>query len=242
MHTPTSVPATSTTPDTPGRLPADTGARRLRRAAGLSSLVEGATYVVGFGVMAAWLAPRGFLDAQGDPSLSLDFLLANQVGMYLWYLMIYLVAGCALVVLTLGLHDRFKAAAPALSQVAAAFGLIWSGLVLASGMVALIGQRAAVELAGSDRAEAISTYSALGIVQDAMGGGIELVGAVWVLLLSLAALRSRVLPRGLAVLGLTTGSMGVLTLVPAAQEMAASVFGLGFIAWYIWTGRVLLRG
>jgi len=214
--------------------------RHLQRARGIASLIEGGTYVAGFGVMLAYLAPRGFTDAQGDPAASLTFLLENQAAMYLWYLLIYLVAGAALVVLTLGIHDRLKDTAPALAQVAAAFGLIWSGLVLASGMVALVGQRAAVDLAADNLTEAVSTWSSVSIVQDALGGGIEIVGALWVLLLSIAAIRRRLLPRGLAVLGIVIGVAGMWTLVPQVED-AASVFGLGFIAWYVWAGRTLLR-
>ena len=61
-------------------------------------------------------------------------------------------------------------------------------------MVALVGQRVAVELAATDHAEAVSTWSAVSVVQDALGGGIEMVGALWVLLVSAAAIRSSALP------------------------------------------------
>ncbi|HXH77165.1 DUF4386 family protein [Nocardioides sp.] len=213
----------------------------LQRAGGVAAVVEGATYIVGFGVMLGYLAPRGFIDAQGDPAASLTFLLENQVALYLWCLLIYLVAGGALVVLSLGIHDRLKNGSPALAQVSTAFGLIWSGLVLASGMVALVGQRAAVGLAADNRTEAVSSWSSTSVVQDALGGGIEMVGALWILLLSIAAVRTRLLPRGLAVLGIIIGVAGVSTLVPQA-EAAAPVFGLGFIAWYLWAGRILMRG
>ncbi len=212
----------------------------LQRAGGIAALVEGGTYLAGFGVMLAYLAPRGFIDAQGDPAASLSFLLQHQAAMYLWYLLIYVVAGAALVVLTLGLHDRLKHAAPGLAQSATAFGLIWSGLVLASGMVALVGQRAAIDLAASDGAEAVSTWSSVSVVQDALGGGVEIVGALWVLLLSVAAIRTHALPRGLAALGVLVGVAGTLTLVPGL-EAASSVFGLGFIVWYVWVARTLLR-
>jgi hypothetical protein len=212
----------------------------LQRAGGWASLVEATTYVIGFGVAAAYLMPAGFTDAQGDPAESLAFLLDHQVMLYAWYLVLYLVAGVALVVLALGVHDRLEEKSPALARTATAFGLIWAGLVLASGMIALVGQRAVVELAATDRAEAVSTWSAVSVVQDALGGGIEMVGALWVLLISVTALRTSVLPRGLAVLGLVVGVAGTGTLVPQVGD-AAALFGLGFIAWYIWAGLVLLR-
>lgn len=223
----TQPPTHQSTP-TAGRMPM----RDLQRSGGIAALIEGATYIVGIGVMAAYLAPRGFLDAQGDPAASLTVLLDNQVVTYLWYLLIYLVAGAALVVLSLGIHDRLRHATPALAQVTTAFGLIWSGLVLASGMVALVGQRGAVELAATDRSEAAATWSAVSTVQTALGGGIEIVGAIWIILLSVAALRGRTLPRGLSVLGIAVGVAGMCTLVPQVAD-AGAVFGIGFIAWYL---------
>ncbi len=215
--------------------------RAPHQAAGWASLAEALTYVVGFGVAALYLAPAGFTDAQEDPAESLGFLLDHQAVLYVWYLVLYLAAGAALVVLVLGLHDRFDDRAPVLARTAGAFGLLWAGVLLASGMIALVGQRAVVELSTTDRAEAVSTWSAVRVVQDALGGGIEIVGALWVVLVSLAAHRSRALPHGLVVLGLAVGLAGTATLVPQLAE-AAAIFGLGFIAWYVWAGVVLLRG
>jgi hypothetical protein len=214
--------------------------RALQRAGGWASLAEAVTYLIGFGVAAAYLAPAGFTDAQDDPVEHLAFLLDHQAVLYTWYLVLYMVAGAALVVLVLGIHDRLEGRSPALARSTTAFGLIWAGLVLASGMVALVGQRAAVQLAATDRAEAVSTWAAVSVVQDALGGGIEMVGALWVLLTSAAALRGSALPRGLVALGMVVGVAGMATLVPQLAD-AVALFGLGFIAWYIWAGLVLLR-
>ncbi len=86
----------------------------------------------------------------------------------------------------------------------------------------------------------MSTWSAVGVVQDAIDGGIELVGALWVLLVSVAALRSGAFRPGLAVLGVVVGVAGLWTLVPQV-EAAAALFGLGSIAWLVWAGVALLR-
>ncbi|WP_432477043.1 hypothetical protein [Nocardioides sp. GXQ0305] len=236
----TSSHATHTAPSPTDQRRKPAGSQPLQRAGGWAALVEAATYLVGFGVAAAYLAPAGFEDAQDSPAESLTFLLDHQVVLYAWYLVLYVVAGAALVVLVLGIHDRLERPSPAVARTTTAFGLIWAGLLLASGMIALVGQRAAVELAASDRAEAVSTWSAVSVVQEALGGGIEVVGALWVLLASAAALRTSTVPRGLGVLGLVVGAAGAMTLVPQAGG-AAVLFGLGFIAWFVWAGVVLLR-
>ncbi len=212
-----------------------------QRWGGYASLVVAATYVVGFVAMGAYLVPAGFTDAVGDPTASMDFLLTHQTPLYLWYLVLYLLGGAALVVLVLGIHDRVTRAQPALAKVAGGLGLIWAGHLLASGMVALLGQRAVVELAAGDRDRAESTWVTLSVVQDALGGGIELVGALWLLVVSVASLRARVFSRRLAVLGLVVAAAGAATLVPSAAETSTAVFGIGLIAWFVATGVALLR-
>jgi hypothetical protein len=203
--------------------------------------VTAATYVVGLGLVGLYLAPQGFLDEQGSPADSLAFLLDHQVMLYSWYLVLYLVGGIALVSLVIGVHSRLRRGSAALSQTASVVGHLWAGLLLASGLIALVGQRAVVELAATDSAMAASTWSSVSVVQSALGGGIEIVGAVWVMLVSVAGIRSRVLGYGLGALGIGIGVAGAWTIVPPAAEYAGALFGLGLIVWFVWMGVTLLR-
>ncbi|HEY5845922.1 MAG TPA: hypothetical protein VIT42_03925 [Microlunatus sp.] len=213
----------------------------MQRAGGLAGFVIAATYLIGMGLMAAYLVPRGFLDGQASPGDSLAFLLDHQVMLYVWYFVLYLVGGIALVSLVLGVDHRLRPAAAGLSQTAAVIGQIWAGLLLASGLVALVGQRAVVDLAVTDPAMAASTWSSISVIQTALGGGIEIVGAAWILLVSLAGIRSHVIGYGLGGLGLGIAVAGTWTLVPPAVPYAAPLFGLGLIVWFIWMGITLLH-
>ena len=125
--------------------------------------------------------------------------------MYLWYLTIYVVFGVFLVVLSLALYERLKAGSPAVAQTATAFGIIWAGLVIASGMVANVGTGVVVDLYSRDPAQAASLWLAVNSVVRGLGGGNEIVGGLWVLLVSWAALRAGELPRLLNYLGLVLG-------------------------------------
>lgn len=211
----------------------------LQRAGAVAALVKAATYLIGFAVMGAYLAPRGFLDAQGDPRQSLDFLLDNQSAMYVWYATLYLAGGFALVLLVQALRSRM-AQSPGAANTAAVLGYTWSALLLASGLIALVGQRAVVELNATDPAVASATWSSVSVVQDALGGGIEIVGAFWVLLVAVTGLRTGSFGRGHAILGMGLGVAGTATLVPAAADAATAAFGLGMIVWFIWTALALL--
>jgi hypothetical protein len=209
----------------------------LQKLGGVAALIQAAAYVVGLGLALTLLAP--VLDA--DPDQYVAFLVDNLILMHIWHLIIYLVAGVFLVVLALALHERLKAGSPAMAQTATAFGLIWAGLVIASGMLMINDAGVVAEIYGEDPAQAASVWLALSAVEEGLGGAIELPGGLWVLLLSWAALRAGGLPRALNYLGAVIGVAGILTVVPALEVLGAA-FGLGFIVWFAWVGIVMLRG
>lgn len=204
---------------------------------GVAALIEAATYLVGIGVLFTLLAP---IAGGVDPAKYLAFLANNQIFMHLWILLIYVVNGIFLVVLVLALYDRLKAGSPAMAQTATAFGLIWAGLVIASGMLMIHDLGVVGRLYGKDPAQAVTVWVTLSAVEDALGGGIELPGGLWILLVSWAALRAGGLPKALNYLGALIGVAGILMVAPAL-DVLSPVFGLGSIVWFAWAGVVMLR-
>lgn len=111
---------------------------------GFAALIDAAAFVVGFVLFATGLAD---LESEElDPVQTVAFLADNAAILYLWNLIIYVIFGIFLVVLALALYERLRDSSPAVASTAAAFGLIWSGLVIASGMVANIGAAVVVDL------------------------------------------------------------------------------------------------
>lgn len=210
----------------------------LQKAGGIAAVVEALAYIIGFAVLATLLNPGDA--ATWSPLQKLEFVLQRKHLFQAWMIFIYVIFGLALVVLSLALHERLKAGSPALMQVATAFALIWAGLVIASGMVAVVGLDAAATLHGQDAAQAASLWTAIGAVQSGLGGGVEIVGGLWVLLISIAALRSGSLPKSLNYVGLVVGVAGAITVVPPLGDLGA-VFGIGQIIWFAWVGVILLR-
>lgn len=217
----------------------------LQKIGGFAALIEAATYVVGLVLFATILAPYTIGDP--DPGESVAFLADNQNIMYMWNLIIYMINGVFLVVLALALYERLKAGSPAIVQTATAFGLIWAGLIVASGMIFNVGLLGTVvDLNGEDPAQATAVWLALDSVQSGLGGGNELVGGLWVLLVSWAALQAGGLPRALNYLGVVIGVAGLVTIVPGIEMIGAVsglgvIFGLGFIVWFVWVGIIMLR-
>jgi len=208
-----------------------------QKVGGVAALIDAATYVVGLGLFFTLLAP--ILDAEPDQYVA--FLVDNQALMYVWHLIIYVINGVFLVVLALALYERLKAGSPAMAQTATAFGLIWAVTVIISGMLIINDLGVIADLYSEDPAQAVSAWLVLDAVESGLGGAVELPGGLWVLLISLAALRTGGFPRALNYLGVVIGVAGILTVVPALDVLGI-VFGLGFIVWFVWVGIVMLRG
>ena len=210
--------------------------KSLQKMGGFAALYEAVAYVL---AIVFFLIIVDYPSAV-EPAQKLELLVNNQLGMYLVTLLAYVIFGAALVVLALALYDRLKAGSQALAQVAAAFGLIWAGLVIASGMVHNTGLGTVVDLYSQDPSQAAMLWLAIDSVSLGLGGEVEIVGGIWILLVSWAALQARELPRALNYLGVAIGFVGILSAVPGLI-MLNGIFGLTQIVWFIWVGIVILR-
>jgi hypothetical protein len=143
-----------------------------------------------------------------------------------------------LAVLVLAINERLKSNTPTLSQIASIFGIVWVGLVIASGMIANIGLSAVLELSTKDPEQAMTVWRAIYSVVEGLGGGNEVVGGLWVLLLSFAALKGDELSKRLNYFGLFVGIVGILTVYPA--EVLTEIFGVSQIVWFSWLGAAML--
>lgn len=214
----------------------------LQKVGGVAALIGAATFILGFVILVTLLGAAtdyGTLDI--TPVENVEFLVDNEAVLYIWYFIIYVVFGIVLVPLVLSLLERLRADATFISRTAAALGIIWAGLVIASGMIANVGAGVVVELYGDDPELAGTVWLSLHFVVDGLGGGNEVVGGLWVVLVSVAARRTGALPNPLNYLGLVAGAAGILTVIPAAAEVFGAVFGLGLIVWFVWLGVVMLR-
>jgi hypothetical protein len=209
----------------------------LQKLGGFAGILAGGTFIFGFALFVTVFEP--LISGELGTEETIAFLRDNQAAYYIWNLVVYVIFGVLQAILTLALHERLKTVAPAVSQIAAALGLIWSGLVIASGMVANVGLAAALDLYTTDPTQAGTVWAAIDSVYKGMGGGNEIVGGLWVLLISWGALRGK-LPKALNFFGLLVGAAGTITLIPLLADVGA-IFGLGIIVWYIWVGIVLVR-
>ncbi len=209
-----------------------------QRSGGLAALLCAATFLVGFALYFTVLAQANYGSLAIDPRLHVEFLRNNAAVMYAWYFIIYCVFGLSLVVLALALDRQFSRGS-ALARLATIYGCIWAGLVIATGMVANVGFGMLTEVYTRSPEQATAMWLSLSMVINGLGGGNEVVGGCWVLLVSVAGLRHQVLPRWLNMVGLVVALAGVVTAFPPLKEVGA-LFGLGSILWFIAVGIVLL--
>lgn len=209
--------------------------KNLQKMGGFAALYAGVAYIVG---MMGFLLVVGWPD---DPVQQVAVLVNNQVSQHILYLIVYQVWAVFLVVLTLALYERLKADSPAMMQTATAIGIIWATVVIASGMIFNIGMDNVVNLYGKDPAQATTVWLVIESVSTGIGGGNEILGGLWMLLISWAALQAGGLPKALNYLGIVIGAAGILSALPGLGDVGL-IFGLVQIVWFIWLGIVMLRG
>jgi hypothetical protein len=211
--------------------------KELKKFGGFAAFYLAAAYIIGLILFVVVLDYPSIT----DPAQKLTVLVENQLVIFSTNLLLYVFFGLFLVVLALALHDHLKSGAPALMQVATVVGIIWAGSLIASGMVSNAGIDLVVALYAKDPAQAMLTWETIEtIASNGIGNGNgEILGGVWTLLVSLAALRSGGLTKALNILGLLIGAVGIITLTPGLKDLVG-IFAIGHIIWYIWVGIVLL--
>jgi Domain of unknown function (DUF4386) len=213
------------------------GSVRQQKVGGLAALYLAAAFVVAMPYFLVFVKYPGVV----DPVEKVALLVGNHASMRVMYLITYVIFGIVLAVLALALYARLRDGAPTLTQTATAVGLLWAVVLVATGMIFNAGVAAVVELHGTSPVQAVAAWQAIEPVAQGLGGsGGELLGGLWVLLVSLAALRTAGLPKMLNWLGVAIGAAGVLSVVPALKDLAYG-FGLLEIVWFVWLGIVMLR-
>ena len=160
---------------------------KTQKLGGFAAFYLAAAYIIGIALFLVVLDYPSITDPAQKVSL-----LIEQQGVIFWTnLLMYVFFGLVLVPLTLALYDLVKTEAPALAKVATVTGIIWAGSLVASGMISNAGIAPVVALYAKDPAQAALTWQTIETVASGIGNGNgEILGGVWTLLISLAALRT----------------------------------------------------
>ena len=210
----------------------------LQKIGAFAALYLAAAYLIGMGLFLVVLNYPSIT----DPAQKVALLVEKQMVIFSTNLLMYVFFGVFLVVLSLTLYDRLKSSVPAIMQVATVIGIIWAGSLIASGMVANAGIAPVVALYAKDPAQAALSWQGIESVASGLGNGNgEILGGLWALLVSLAALRVGEFSKGLNILGMLVGAVGIISLIPALTDLMIGIFGMSQMIWFVWLGIVLLR-
>ena len=211
--------------------------KTLQKSGGIAALYMATAHLLG---IVTFLVVLDYLSLT-DPAQKVALNVDKQTVVFSTNLLMYVFFGFALIVLSLALYDLIKAGAPALMQVATAIGIIWAGSLIASGMVANAALATVVALYAKDPAQAVLAFQGIEAMTNGLGNANgEILGGMWTLLVSIAALRGGGLPKALSILGLLVGAVGIITIIPMLNDLTG-LFGLGQIVWFVWLGIVVLR-
>jgi len=211
--------------------------KSLQKMGGIAALYEAAAYIVGM---------IGFLtvvdvSSVADPVQKVALMADNLAFLYILHLIVYVVWGIFMIVLALALYERLKAGSPAIMQIATVIGIFWGCVIIISGMIHNVGMQNVVDLYGVDPTQAGTVWLMIDSVLGGLAGSNELIGGIWILLVSWTALRTGELSRVLNYIGIVVGVAGIISIVPALAELFIYIFALGQIVWFIWLGIMLLR-
>jgi hypothetical protein len=211
--------------------------KNLQKMGGIAALYLAAAYLLGIGLFLIVLDYPNLV----DPAQRVALLVDQQMVIFATNLIMYVIFGLFLVVLLLALYERLNVGAPAMLQVATVLGLIWAGLLIASGMVLNAGIAPTLALYGKDPAQAALTWQTYETVASGLGNGNgEILGGLMTLLISWAALQTSGLPKLLNYLGMVVGLVGIVTILPGLIDLVG-IFAIGQVLWFVWLAILLLR-
>jgi len=211
--------------------------KNVQKIGGFAALYLATAYAIGISLFLIVLDSPHIV----EPAQRVALLVDKPMVIYLTNLILYVLFGVFLVVLALALYERLRTGSSAIIRLTTAIGLIWAGVLIASGMVANAGIAPIVALYGKDPAQAALAWLAIESVANGLSSANgEILGGVWTLLVTWAAWQAKGLPKGLNYLGLAVGVVGLVSAVPGLSDVAG-LFGLSQMLWFIWLGVVLLR-
>ena len=208
----------------------------LRKAGAVSALIMAFIYLLGFAIFFIALEPGRELNLNE----SIQFLKENQLVVMPTMFVLYVLAGINLIILVQSLSGEVKNDAPWQSQTVLIIGSIWCAMLIVAGFVYLTGMQAVFSLYPENAEQALTLSLVVNTVYEGLGGGNELIGGLWTVLISCLLLKLTPGYKSLHFFGIVVGIAGIVSIVPILTD-AVMLFGLGQIFWFIGLGVRFLK-
>jgi hypothetical protein len=210
--------------------------KQLTTLAGVAFIGMALCYITLFVIYGAVLSTP----SEGGTAAKIAYLIANKAMFNFTYILGYVFFACLLcfcVYVTGRLSQKVSPAATAMTTL---FGYFWVVVLLSTGMIGISSNELLANYSISNPAAADVIYYARILMTESLGGGIEFIGGVWLLLLGAISWRHELLSKYLTAFTLVKGAIGVATLF-SAETLLRDLFGVTGILWFIWMGIALIK-
>ncbi len=157
------------------------------------------------------------------------FLALNYLPMFVIMNLIYVIFGIMIAFLSLIIYKLFKKSL--FNKIGLIFGLFWSFAVIFAGILFTIGMGKVIEINIIDPNLSIITWTIIEIIFSSIGGGTEILGGLWILIISILAMKNNIFNKYINILGIVVGLSGILSHIPYL-DFFQMVFGIFQIIWF----------
>lgn len=171
-------------------------------------------------------------DSQISPEQVLASLLLDVILFLSWHVIVYFVYGLSLLLLTISIFMLAVKREPEKAIAVLVVGALWSGFMLISGGVSVETIHKVAELYPHNSEAAIHLWLTMKVVLESVGGGNELIGAVWVLLVSQLFNGTNYWLKATRNAGFLIAIVGLGTLLDKS-EVCTSLFGVSLLLWFV---------
>lgn len=197
-----------------------------KKLAATSAVYGGLSYIGGIFVYLQLLQ----YDSATSANEQLTIISENSVLVHFTTLHIYVIFSFGIIVLATYLHLRLKDQQPILGLLGLISGVIWATILIASGFISM--GVTTLLMNGTAASELVSTWQAIDIVSNALGGGNELMGGVFTGLLSLAMYKARFSGVATSILGTLVLVGGTISALPYLTDIGIGIFVISQILWF----------
>lgn len=214
---------------------------KLRKVGGIASFICAGTYIIGFLILILVLAPFGYGSDNIDALAVVEFISEKPYFLIMWNSIIYILNAIAFTLLVLCVSELLQTKSPYLALISKAFGLIWATLVLGAGMIANLAVEHAYQQFSIDPIASAESWKLMHMIELGLGGGNEIAGGVWFLIVGLSLKVTNLLSSWVNYLAIIIGVSGLTTVIPLFGEFTGALFGSGAILWFFVAGTLFMK-
>lgn len=209
----------------------------LRKTGAYAAFYQAATYI--FGII-FFLIILDYLNIT-EPSQKIALVMEKHTILTYSNIFMYILFGCSLLPFALALKDKFKEAAPNLLQVSTIIAFIWGAFLIASGLINNAGITTLITHEFANLDQLTNHWLLIESISNALGGGKgEILGGLFTFLTSIATFKTKKVSKILSGLGLLTGFVGIISILPPLNDIGG-LFGILQVFWFIGIGFNLLK-